>query len=305
MFTRRVFLSAGASGAALALAACGSGTDSSTSGDAGRTLRISAIPDQDPDLLTERENLLAQYLSEQLGDVDVHYVPVPDYAASVAQLGTGDLDLVFYGGLTGVQARLTTPGARVLAQRDIDEHFTSVFVAHRDAGLSELASVEELAMLAGKRLTFGSETSTSGRLMPSYFLSQAGLSESDFASEVGFSGSHDATLELVASGSYDVGALNSQVFERAKNDGTLSEDLMVVFTTPEYHDYHWILGPHVEQRVGAGAGDTIAQALLGLDSSNEQHARILDAYGASAIIEANAEDYAQIEDIARELNLLG
>jgi ABC-type phosphate/phosphonate transport system substrate-binding protein len=53
---------------------------------------------------------MASYLSTKLGR-KVQYVPVTDYAASVSLFRTGDLDMVFFGGLTGVQA-----GSRHLAR---------------------------------------------------------------------------------------------------------------------------------------------------------------------------------------------
>lgn len=223
MLNRRAALAAlGAVGATTLAAGCssddadggdsgdGDGGGAGDFGDSGEVLRISAIPDSDPDLLTEREEALASYLSDALG-LEVEYVPVPDYAASVTLFGAGDLDLVFYGALTGVQARQQNPDAAIVAQRDIDQEFTSVFIAHTDTGIGPVDSVDGLSAFAGTRFTFGSETSTSGRLMPSYFLSQAGVAESDLEGEPGFSGSHDTTIELVQSGSYQGGAVSSEV----------------------------------------------------------------------------------------------
>ncbi len=64
-------------------------------------------------------NILSSELNEQL-DVKVIYVPVINYPAAVTAFRTGNIDLVFFGGLTGVQARLQTPGSKVLVQRDVD-----------------------------------------------------------------------------------------------------------------------------------------------------------------------------------------
>src|SRR5690606_19452221 len=223
--TQEVFAMIGRRAVVSALAVLPLGLVAGCSGDAGSgggTLRISAIPDQDPDVLTEREESLAAHLADVLG-LDVEYVPVPDYAASVSLFAAGDLDLVFYGGLTGVQARLQAEDAIVIAQRDIDEVFTSIFIANAEAGFAPVDDVEGLTVFAGTRFTFGSETSTSGRLMPSYFLSQAGVSEEDFEGEAGFSGSHDITLELDTSGSYQGGSLISQARNCSVAVGTLDQ----------------------------------------------------------------------------------
>jgi phosphonate transport system substrate-binding protein len=162
-----------------------------------RPLVISAIPDQDPEKLNRLYGRLATYLQRELG-VPVQYRPVTDYTASVTAFRVGDLDLVWYGGLTGTQARLQVPGARAVAQRDIDARFRSVFITNKNSGITNLSGVR------GRTFTFGSESSTSGRLMPQFFLLRNGIRVSrDFRGQPGFSGTHDKTLALVAAGSYD------------------------------------------------------------------------------------------------------
>jgi phosphonate transport system substrate-binding protein len=268
-------------------------------------MRISAIPDQDPHELASREKALAEYLSNELR-VDVEYVPLIDYAASVTLFRAGELDLVFYGGLTGVQARLQAPGASVLAQRDVDARFRSVFIANSATKLGPINAVSDLVVLAGTRFTFGSESSTSGRLMPEYFLRQAGLdSERDFTGDPGYSGSHDSTIDLVEAGSYEVGALNLQVWRARHEAGTVDTTKVVeLFRTPAYHDYHWIAGPETDARFGEGFTDEIGMALIGLDNRDPAEAAVLEAYGAREIIPSTASNYQQITQIARDLNLI-
>lgn len=286
----------------LALSACGGGGDADAESP---TLRISAIPDMDPSDLAEREEALADYLGEEL-DVEVEYVPVTDYAASVSLFETGDLDVVFYGGLTGVQARLGTKGARVLAQRDIDQQFRSVFIAHRDAGVERVEDVAGLTTLRETRFTFGSESSTSGRLMPEYFMGEAGLDPaSDLSGEPGYSGSHDKTIDLVESGSYEAGVLNMAVWKARVDAGSVDTDkVQEVFTTPPYHDYHWIAAPGTDERMGEGFTDSVEQALLDLDGSDADEEAVLDLYEAEKIVPAKAEDYTRIEDVGRDLGLV-
>ena len=156
-----------------------------------RALRIGAIPDVAPEKLLQINVALAAYFSSALG-VKVEYVPVSDYAAAVSLFRAGDLDLVWFGGLTGVQARLQTPGAQVLAQRDIDIDFHSVFIVNTAKTVAPITDVAGLKTLKGLRFTFGSESSTSGRTMPEFFLSEANIDPTkDFSGPAGFSGSHD------------------------------------------------------------------------------------------------------------------
>ncbi len=280
-------------------------TTSTAAPDPNRVLKISAIPDQDPSKLTTINTAMAVYLSTAL-DRKVEYVPVTDYAASVSLFKTGDLDMVFFGGLTGVQARLQTPGAVLLAQRDIDDAFQTVFIANAGAKLAAVSDVKELAELKGKRFTFGSESSTSGRLMPEYFLDQAGLSSAtDFSGPAGFSGSHDKTIDLVQAGTYDAGALNLQVWKKRKDAGTVDTTKVVeLLVSPPYHDYHWMAGPDTDERFGAGFTARVSDALLALDYTNPTHAKLLDLYGAKKFIATSAGNYTEIEEIGRKLNLI-
>jgi len=282
-------------------AACGSdgGTD-----DVEDVLRIGAIPDQEPERLQRTYGLLADYLENEL-EVDVEYVPVTDYQGAVTAFGVGDLDVVWFGGLTGVQARLEVDGAEAIAQRDIDAEFTSVFIANESSGLTPIDSVDGLAALEGHSFTFGSESSTSGRLMPQFFLGEAGLGLDSFEGEPGFSGSHDATIEVVAAGTFESGALNSQVWDSRVEEGAVDTTQVVeIFRTPTYFDYHWIAHPSLDERFDSGFIDELTGALTELDPAEEEHAEILELFGAGGFIETDNENYAAIEDVARDVGLI-
>ena len=267
-----------------------------------KVLRISAIPDQKPEKLNRLYGLVANELSKQLG-VTVKYVPVTDYTAAVSAFRTGDLDLVWFGGLTGVQARLQKPGARVLAQRDIDASFHTIFIASTRSGLKPVTNVQGLTELKGKRFTFGSESSTSGRLMPQYFLGKAGVKLSDFAGGApGFSGSHDATIALVQSGAYDAGAVNAQVWRTSLHDGKANRSKVIaIWKTPGYPDYHWIAQPNLDQRFGKGFTTKVQQAILSWRPSNPEQKQILGLFGAQQFTGANAAAYSQIEQVGRQI----
>lgn len=296
---------------ALLAAACGGGggDDAATEDDASgpaadESLVISAIPDQDPEKLQRLYGSVAEYLSGKLG-VPVRYEPVTDYTASVSLFATGELDLVWFGGLTGVQARLQTDGSQAIVQRDIDAEFHSVFIANAASGLAPVDALEGLVALKGKRFTFGSESSTSGRLMPQYFLSQAGVVPGDFAGPPGFSGSHDKTIALVESGSYEAGVLNEQVWKAAVDGGKVDPaKVKEIFRTPAYHDYHWVLGTDAATRYGDDFTDKVVQAFLDLDPADPEHKAILDLFGAEAFVETTNENYAEIEEVGRSLGLI-
>lgn len=260
-------------------------------------LVIGAIPDQDPEVLARNYDLVATYLSDEL-DIPVRFEPVTEYEAAVTAFRVGDLDLAWFGGLTGVQARLQVDGADAIAQRDIDQEFTSVFIAGTDTGIEPFDSVAGLDVVADRTLTFGSTSSTSGRLMPQAFLTEAGISLDDLQGEPGFSGSHDATIELVEAGTFEVGALNSQVWDARVEAGEVDLDrVQVVFETPTYFDYHWVARPEL----GDGLQQQIVDALMDLDPADADEAVILDFFGAEGFIETANENYTSIEEVGREI----
>lgn len=267
-----------------------------------KLLRIGAIPDQNPEKLNRLYGLVADELSQQLG-VKVSYVPVTDYAAAVSAFRTGSLDLVWFGGLTGVQASLQKPGAQMLAQRDIDAQFYTVFIANARSGIKPIQNQKGLVALKGKRFTFGSESSTSGRLMPQYFLAQAGVKLADFAGGApGFSGSHDATIALVQSGTYDAGAVNEQVWKSNLRSGKANRSKVVqIWRTPSYPDYLWLGQPNLDQRFGKGFSAKLRQSIISWRPTDPEQKQILSLFGAQQFTTVKPDEYKQIEQVGRQI----
>ena len=274
------------------------GACSDSSGDVGgEKLVIGAIPDQDPEILLRNFGKLADYLSAELGR-EVEFRPVTEYDGAVTAFRVGDLDLVWFGGLTGVQARLQVDGAEAIAQRDIDAEFTSVFITGTNTGIDVLLDVSGLSVVAGRSLTFGSMSSTSGRLMPQFFLDEAGVGLDDLDGEPGFSGSHDATIQLVAAGTFEVGALNSQVWRTRVESGEVDlTRVRLIFETPAYFDYHWVARPELDANLKAG----ILDALMALDPANAEHAELLGFFGAGSFVDTENGNYANIEAVGRSI----
>lgn len=294
--------------AAVVLGGCGSGGAQAGGGspasDGERTLRIGAIPDQDPQELQRLYSVVSDTLAEQLG-VRVEYRPVTDYAAAVTAFRVGDLDLVWFGGLTGVQARRQVEGARPLAQRDIDRTFRSVFIASAKSGIEPFDDITGLRAVQGKRLTFGSQTSTSGRLMPQSFLAQAGVGLDDLRGQPGFSGAHDRTIALVESGAYEVGALNEQVWrDRLKAGEVDRRRVREIWRSPTYNDYQWVARPDLDERLGAGFTDKAEQALLAIDGSSPAEKQILELFGAERFVPVGPDDHSEIVEAAETAGLL-
>lgn len=281
------------------LSACA--TQESITSKEVQPLVTGAIPDQDPQKLQRQYSKLGAYLEKELG-VPVEYRPVVDYTAAVTGFKVGDLDLVWFGGLTGVQARLQVKDAEAIAQRDVDAKFHSVFIASTNSGLKPIKNNANFQELKGRTFTFGSESSTSGRLMPQYFLQQAGIKLSDFKGEVGFAGDHDKTIKLVEAGSYDVGAVNEKIWLKRVADKEVDlNKVSVIWRSPAYYDYHWVINPQVKQRYGEDFVGKVQTALLKLDPSVPEQKEILDLLDANKFIATQNSNYTQIEKVGRDI----
>ncbi|HEY9906257.1 MAG TPA: putative selenate ABC transporter substrate-binding protein [Thermosynechococcaceae cyanobacterium] len=281
--------------------ACSAPKSSDPSAATPKTLTIGAIPDQDAEKIQRLNTKLVKYLGAEL-KVPVAFKPVTDYTASVTAFKVGDIDLMWFGGLTGVQARLQVPGAEAIAQRNIDANFHSVFIANKKSGIEPIAEQKGLTVFRGKTFTFGSESSTSGRLMPQLFLSQAGVDLKGFKGQPGFSKSHDATLELVQAGTYNAGVLNEQVWMSRLQEGKADpEKVTLVWRSPAYYDYHWLINPSVSDRFGKDFSKKVQTALLKLDPRVPEHKEILDLFGAEKFISTQNTNYEQIEKVGRQI----
>ncbi len=261
---------------------------------AADTLRVSAIPDEDPQELLRKYKPFTDYIAKEVG-LKVKFVPVVDYAATVEGLAANRLDIVWYGGFTSVQATQRAKGATRLAMREEDASFKSVFVARTDSGIKTLAD------LKGKTFAFGSVSSTSGHLMPRHFLRAAGIDpERDFK-KFGFSGAHDATAAWVAAGRVDAGALNFLVWKKLVGKKTVdTEKTNVFWTTPPYVDYVWV----ARGGVPAEVREKFKQALLKLDYSKPEHKKIMDLQRTRKFIPAKDSDWDGIRKAAIAAGML-
>jgi phosphonate transport system substrate-binding protein len=277
----------------LILAAC-MALDAARS-EAQTTLKVSAIPDEAPTELQRKFAPLGKYLEANIG-MPVEFIPVTDYAATVEGLAAKKLDMVWYGGFTFVQARIRTNGTAIpLVQRAEDEKFQSVFITQPNSGINSLADVK------GKTFTFGSPSSTSGHLMPRWFLLQQGIDPDKDFRRVAFSGAHDATALQVAGGKVDAGAMNISVWHKMLEEKKLDPSQVKVFyTTSPYYDYNWT----VRGDLDAALVQKLKDAFLGLDPTQPAHKEILDLQRASKFIPTTPENYQSIEQAARSAGLL-
>jgi phosphonate transport system substrate-binding protein len=260
-----------------------------------QTLRVSAIPDENPTELLRKFKPLGAYLEQALG-MKVAWMPVNDYPAVVEGLAAKRIDLAWLGGFTFVQVRHRTGNAIPIAQRAEDEKFISRFIVPANSPAKSLQD------LKGGTFAFGSPSSTSGHLMPRYFLLKDGINPDRDFSRVAFSGAHDATVAFVASGRADAGVLNASVLDSLIEKGDANaKAVRVLATTPPYYDYNWTVRGDLDPALVKKLTD----AFLKLDPANPAHKEIMELQRASKFIPTKPENYKGIEDAARAAGLLG
>lgn len=289
------------------LTGCGSSNDDSAKKEDLPIFKIGAIPDQDTAELEKGNDAVSAYLSDYLG-FEVEFVPTVDYASLVEGYQRGDIQLAWFGGLTYVQARNILPDSEMIIQRPVDQSFKSVFIKNKDVA----EDVKSIKDLKNKTFTFGSESSTSGHLMPRYFMQEEGFDvDKDTKGGPNYSGSHDTTIQLVESGSYETGVLNISVWNKALKEGTIDTDKVEIFyTTPEYYDYGWTLNTpeYVDDIYGEGTRDKVIEAFMKMNEdygSDDNATTALDFYQTKEWIKAaDASAYDKLESVAKSLNLL-
>ncbi len=262
------------------------------------TFYFTAIPDQDESKLELRFSLLANYLSKEL-DIEVKFIPVKSYSASIAAFRNNQVQLAWFGGLSGVRARILVPDSLVIAQGYEDPNFKTYFIAHKSLKIKKSSALS--TKITNQSFTFGSKGSTSGRLMPEYFLREnLNKAPSSLFSKVGYSGSHTKTIALVQSGAYKVGAVNFKVWERELSLGNIDlSKVDVIWETPTYPDYQFTARGDLDEKYGKGFTKKLAAVLIDIKDKD-----ILNAFPRKSFIKAKNSDFDAILEVGKKIGLI-
>ena len=193
------------------------------------------------------------------------------YKDLVDAFAEGRIDIAYFGGASFLAASGRTPTAP-LVMRKLDGRFRSYFITRAGSKASTLEG------LKGMRFAFGAKDSTSGYLMPLYYLKEMGIDpDKDFQGPPQFSGSHTATLAWVLSGRVDAGVMNGQIFDRLLREKKLDlKKIDIAWVSPGFPDYIWAaredVPPEVRKRV--------QQTFLDLKPSDKHDAPVLDGLSA-------------------------
>jgi phosphonate transport system substrate-binding protein len=265
------------------------------SAQAQQVFKVTTIPEEAATEQTRKFGPIVKYLETALG-MKVEFTPVSDYPAAVEAMVNKNVDMVWFGGFTYVQASNRSGGKVIpIAQRVEDTKFQSVFITKADSGIKTLAD------LKGKQVSFGSQSSTSGHLMPRSYLLQAKIDPDKDFKRIAYSGAHDATIASVVSGKVDAAALDITVWNKFVAEGKVdTKDVVVFYTTPGYFNYNWA----VHADMPAAMREKVTKALLDIDPATAAGKEILTLNRATRYIATKADNYAGIEAAARSAGLL-
>jgi phosphonate transport system substrate-binding protein len=260
-----------------------------------QTLKVTTIPEEAATEQVRKFGPITKYLESKLG-MKVEFVPVNDYPAAVEALVNKQVDLVWFGGFTHVQANVRSGGKVIpIVQREEDTKFQSVFITKTNSGIKTLND------LKGKQVSFGSASSTSGHLMPRSFLLAANIDPDKDFKRIAYSGAHDATIASVVSGKVDAAALDITVWNKFVNEKKVdTADVNVFYTTPGYFNYNWSVHADMPQAMR----EKIAQTLLDINPNDPVGKEILTLNRASKYVPTKAENYKGLEAAARSAGLL-
>jgi len=262
---------------------------------AQQVLRVTTIPEEAATEQIRKFTPLVAYLEKAMG-MKVEFVPVSDYPAAVEALVNKKVDVAWLGGFTYVQANIRGNGKIIpIAQREEDTQFRSVFIAKTDSGIKTLTD------LKGKTVSFGSQSSTSGHLMPRSNLLQAGIDpEKDFT-RIAYSRAHDASIASVVSGKVDAAALDITVWRKFVDGGMVDTKVVNVFyETPPFFNYNW----SVHADMPAATREKLLKALTSLSADTPEGAEILKLNRATRYIPTKPENYKGIEAAGRSAGLI-
>jgi phosphonate transport system substrate-binding protein len=233
--------------------------------ESAEVLRIGVLPDQSPKVLRKRFAPVLSYLAENL-QLRCELIVPESYSDLLELFHEQKVDLVYLGGYSYVKAQ-QKDHAIPLVMRRVDTRFTSLFIVNANSPVQTLDDLEN------KSIAFGSSLSTSGHLMPRYFLQQKNITPESFFSEVRYSGAHDRTAYWVRDGVVDVGP---------------------------YADYVWAIHP----RFAESFHSKIRDAFLQLSPDNVDHTIILQNLNAIGYVPADPDYFVVLASIAREIEAL-
>ena len=248
-----------------------------------KSLTIGLLPDQSSQKLLESHKPLFDFIADKL-NIKCHLIVPKDYPELVDLFNQEKIDLAFFGGYTFIQANQRN-GAAPLVMRNIDKNFVSYLIVRKDSGLKDIQS------LKSKRFAFGSELSTSGHLMPRYYMSNLEINPEDFFSTVLYSGAHDNTFQWVLNKKVDAGVMNASIYNQLIQKENSRDNIKILWQSPPYPDYVWAIQPYFSEEFN----HRLTDVFLSITAESNVGKTILQNLSAEAFYPATLTDFEELK----------
>ncbi|MDM5316396.1 phosphate/phosphite/phosphonate ABC transporter substrate-binding protein [Fictibacillus sp. b24] len=277
----------------LVLTACGTKKEDTKNNKANKddVLTIGVIPAQTEGEMKGALDKLQNLLSKKM-DREVKITSYPDYNGVVEAMNYDKIDMAYFGPLTYVVAHEESGAKAIVTQLIKGEPFYySYLITHKD---SQYESIDDMISdVKNVKFAFGDPSSTSGSLIPSIKLKDEGVYKSESENEfnnVRFTGSHDATALAVQNKQVDVGAIDSAIYDKLVEEGSIDGDqFKVIWKSEKLFQYPWAVSKNTDSKTMKELQDIF------LDIKDKE---ILDAFGATGFTKADNKDYESIRKAA-------
>ncbi|SHK66716.1 phosphonate transport system substrate-binding protein [Marinobacter antarcticus] len=198
-----------------------------------KTLNFGIISTESSQNLRTMWNPFLDDMSDQLG-MEVNAFFAPDYAGIIQAMRFDKVDVAWYGNKSAMEA-VDRAGGEIFAQTvDVTGNpgYWSLLITHRDN--KDLNTVEDVLANA-KDLTFGNgdPNSTSGFLVPGYYVFAANGVDAKSAFKRTLNSSHETNALAVASKQVDVATFNTESYSRLQETHPQkAEQLKILWKSP-------------------------------------------------------------------------
>ncbi|KFX70131.1 alkylphosphonate ABC transporter substrate-binding protein [Pseudomonas taeanensis MS-3] len=171
-------------------------------------------------------------MSQQTG-LKINAFFAPDYAGIIQGMRFDKVDVAWYGNKAAMEA-VDRAGGEIFAQTvaaDGTQGYYSLMVAHQDSAIDSIADM----LTNAKDLTFanGDPNSTSGYLVPGYYVFAKNNVDANRIFKRAVNGSHEVNALSVANKQVDVGTFNSEGMQRLQVTAPdKAAQLKVIWTSP-------------------------------------------------------------------------
>jgi serine/threonine-protein kinase len=262
----------------------------------GETLYLGLPPSFPAEVSHKELAPFVRYLEQRL-ERPVELVVSKDYDGLRTMLLEGKLHMGNLPALQFVLARHQRPKLRPLVTHTIEGalSYQSYLITRDDS------AIDSLERLRGKRFCYSDRGSTSGYLLPRFFLRRRGLDPDRLFSEVRFSGDHLSVMKDIIAGRCEAGAVYSMAMLGARNLGVANSRLRLLAVAGRVPYDIICVPPRVSQRLS----DRIRRALLDLDPERDLGRKSVGpTFRIDGFVKPRLSDFALVERAARSEGLI-